>query len=494
VLENMIEPLQSVRNSMEQAQTAVVDVRSPWLVSLLTTYIDKLDDQVDENLPDVQNAAAAVRVAHGLLASDGEPRRYLVLFTTPAEARGRSGFAGNYAELVADNGKVTMPRFGRLTELINQGVPFEQRTLDDPNLADYLVRYARFDPAGWRNLNMSPDLPTVALAARQLYPQSGGTPIDGVLTVDPVGLAALMNFTGPIGPQDLEDPGGLDFDLTSQNVADFLLHGQYVDFPDRSQRIDFLDDVARVTFDRLTTNAELPSPRDAVDILDPVVEAGHIQFTTFQTDEAFYFAELGIAGQFGAYSNDFVSLVTSNAAGNKIDYFLQRGVRYDATWDPSTGAVTARITASLANTAPAAGLPDYIIGSDLDDLAPGTNRSFVSIYTPYDLDAARINGQPVALESGRELGLNVYSTFVDIPAGGTVTLELDVAGTWVGDTYGVDVPPQPMARPDLIEVNVTVAGDVPVEPGGDGAGLEGRTVRWTGPLERLTHVEAQLPD
>jgi len=492
VLADMIEPLQGVGNSMEQAQVAVSHVRSPWLVSLLTTYVDKLDSQVTDNLPDVRNASQAVQVAHGLLGGDGTPRRYLVLFTTPSEARARTGFAGNYAELVADNGKVTMPRFGRLTELINEGVPYDQRTLDDPNLADYVARYGRFEPGSWRNFNMSPDLPTIALAARQLYPQSGGGQIDGVMTVDPAGLAALMNFTGPIGPQDLEDPGGLSYDLTPDNVAEFLLYGQYVDFPDRSERVDFLDDVARLTFDRLTSNAEVPSPRDAIDILDPVVEAGHIQFTTLRADEALYFASLGMAGQFGMYSNDFVSLVTSNAAGNKIDYFLQRGLRYDATWDPSTGAVSGTITATLANTAPSSGLPDTVIGNDRDDLPVGTNRSFVSIYSPYDLSAARINGQPAAMEPGRELGLNVYSTFVDIPAGGTVTIELDVAGTWTEDTYGIDVPPEPMARPDLVEVNLTVAGEAPVSARGAGTQLEERRVRWTGPLVRLVHVEARL--
>jgi hypothetical protein len=116
----------------------------------------------------------------------------------------------------------------------------------------------------------------------------------------------------------------------------------------------------------------------------------------------------------------------------------------------------------------------------------------VSIYSPYDLSAARINGQPAAMEPGRELGLNAYSTFVDIPAGGTVTIELDVAGTWTEDTYGVDVPPEPMARPDLVEVNLTVAGEAPVSARGAGTQLEGGRVRWTGPLARLVHVEARL--
>ena len=49
---------------------------------------------------------------------------------------------------------------------------------------------------------MSPDLPDVAQVIRELYsgayPDMGGDHIDGVLVVDPSGLAALLNFTGPI--------------------------------------------------------------------------------------------------------------------------------------------------------------------------------------------------------------------------------------------------------------------------------------------------------
>jgi hypothetical protein len=495
LLENMIQPLEDVGNAMEQTQAAVDEVRSPWLVALLGSYIDKLDEQVDESLPDLQNATTAVQVSHGLLGGDGTPQRYLVLFTTPAENRGRTGFAGNYAELVADNGKVSMPRFGRISELANEGIPIAQRTLADPLLAEYLARYGRFEPTSWRNMNMTPDLPTIAAAARELYPQSGGAPIDGVLTVDPAGLAALMNFTGDIGVDDLEDAEGLegtDFHLSADNAEQFLLYDQYVQFGDRSQRVDFLEDVAKVTFNRLTSNAEIPSPREAIDILDPVVEAGHIQFTTFHLGEVTYFDQLDLAGYFTSDSNDFVSVVTSNAAGNKIDYFLQRGLSYQATWDPSTGAVTGTITATLTNNAPASGLPDYLIGNDRDDLPLGTNLSFVSIYTPYDLSAARLDGQPVAMESGRELGRNVYSAFVNLAAGASATIELDVAGVWTEGSYVVDVPPQPVVNPDLVDVSLTVAGEVPLETAGEGVQLDGRTVRWTGALERPVHIEANL--
>jgi len=58
----------------------------------------------------------------------------------------------------------------------------------------------------------------------QLYPQSGGPSIDGVLAIDPYGLAALLNFTGPIDVPGLAEP------LTSANAAQVLLTQQYISF------------------------------------------------------------------------------------------------------------------------------------------------------------------------------------------------------------------------------------------------------------------------
>ena len=38
----------------------------------------------------------------------------------------------------------------------------------------------------------------MAEAVRQMWPQSGGQPLDGVLYLDPETLAALMHLTGPV--------------------------------------------------------------------------------------------------------------------------------------------------------------------------------------------------------------------------------------------------------------------------------------------------------
>ena len=112
------------------------------------------------------------------------------------------------------------------------------RRLDAP--PDYLARYARFTPAQvWQNLNMSPDFPTVSRLIADLYPQSGGTALDGVVAVDPFGLRALLQLTGPVVVPNWPVP------ITADNVVDVTLRQEYEVFADRGLRENFLGDVAK---------------------------------------------------------------------------------------------------------------------------------------------------------------------------------------------------------------------------------------------------------
>ncbi|HEY8524259.1 MAG TPA: DUF4012 domain-containing protein [Acidimicrobiales bacterium] len=476
---DMIEPLEDTVDALEGLSNTVDRTDSPWLVAPMADRIEQVESQLDDASPDARLALDAVRLAPELLGGSG-PKRYLVLFVTPVEARGRIGFPGNYAELLFENGQMSMPRFGRILELEQQGVPGPQRQLSQP--PDYVARYSRFDVAEtWRNLTMGADFPSVAVAIRDLYPQSGGQPIDGVMAIDPVGLAALLRYTGPVEVPGHPEP------LTEENAARFLELDQYVDFTDVSQRIDVLETVARTTFDRLTS-ADLPSPSDVSAHLDPVVDGGHIQIVPFDPTAYVMFEGYHLTGSLAGGSSDpgeeVVGVTTSNAGASKIDLFLERGLRYDLTWDPDQGQVTGTITALLHNTAPSSGLPNYVIGNSLG-LPLGTNRSYVSIYTRHDATAMRVDGQPVPTQSETEAQHNVYSTFVTIPPGGTVIVELDVAGTVEGDRLQVDVAQQPLVWPEQAEVNVTVAGGADLEIGGEAeAELNDRTAHWAGPMDR----------
>ena len=450
------EPLVDVASALERAAARMDAVDSAWLAAPVVERVDRVQHEVADAQPDARLAADAVRVVPAIFGGDGESR-WLVAFTTPVEARGRTGFMGNYAELTAIDGDVDMPRFGRILELELGGTPSPQRTLSGP--ADFIARWGRYQPsATWRNLTMSPDFPSVGQVMTELYPQSGGRPVDGVIAIDPIALAALLEFTGPVEVPGVAEP------LTAENAAEFMLFEQYVELPDSGERVDVLENLARTVFDHLTSG-ELPAPGVVADVLGPAVRDGHIQLYSSHPEQQRLFTEIDADGALPTVDGDFLAVVNSNATGNKIDRFLSRDIDYRATWDPASGEVAATLSVSLVNDAPSAGLPEYILGNALDeegeDLPPGTNRTHLSLYSPFLLEGADLDGQPLAISAEVERDRYAYSLFLDIPPeGGARVVTLRLRGTIPvdGDGYRLDVAGQPLVTPDDVRVTVESTG------------------------------------
>ena len=155
-----------------------------------------------------------------------------MLFFTPSEFRGLGGFIGGFAELRAEDGRVELIRTGRPAELNNVLRAGEPR-LDGPD--DYLDMWGQYSPeVFFQDITFSPDFPDVASVATQLYEQAGGPSLDGVIALDPIALAALTEFTGPI------ELNGERFG--PNQLADHLLNGQYLAFEgENTDRLDALD-------------------------------------------------------------------------------------------------------------------------------------------------------------------------------------------------------------------------------------------------------------
>jgi Protein of unknown function (DUF4012) len=448
-------PLLDVATTLEDAAARMAAVDTPWLARPVTERVDRVRSEVADAQPDARIAADAVRAVPAIFGGEGESR-WFVAFLTPVEARGRSGFPGNFAELVAVNGDVEMTRFGRIGELETGGMPGPERTLTGP--ADYLARWSRYGPTStWRNITMSPDFPSIGQVITELYPQSGGRQIDGVIALDPTALAALLDFTGPVTVPGVPEP------LTTENAAEFMLFDQYVDLPERSERIDVLETLARTTFDRLTSG-DLPGPRQIADTLDPAVRDGHIQIYSRDSAQEHLFTELGADGALPPIDGDFLAVMNNNATGNKVDRFLSRDIDYHAAWDPSSGAVAATAKVTLVNDAPGSGLPDYIIGNSLGaaaaDLPKGTNRTQLSIYSPLMLEGADVDGRSVEITPEVERDRYAYSMFLDVPPEGgisIVTLNLRGRIAMHDNNYRLDVARQPLVTPDRLRITVESA-------------------------------------
>jgi Protein of unknown function (DUF4012) len=439
-------PLTRVREALDDLQQTLDSVRSPWLVHRADIELDDFDESIAEHLPGIDNALTAIRLAPEMLGADG-PRRYLVLFTTPSESRGLGGFVGNYAELTVDDGQLSMTHFGRAEDLDLEAQRVGARVMGQEA---FLALYGRFgfdtDGTGrvgdsaFRNLAMTPNFPWVGEIAADLYAQTTGREVDGTIAMDPYVVAALLRYSGPIQLTTLDQL------LTADSAAPFLLRDQYVlGEADKKQRTDALAEAARLTFEALL-NSDLPEPVTLARELGPLASERRMLMWSADPEEQALLEQVHMAGRIPPLDGaDGWSFTVSNAAGNKIDSFLQRRARYDSSTDTASDETTATLRVELTNTAPADGLPAYVIGNRIGAPA-GTSRLYVSFYSPLALDGAVLDGEATGLTVGREEGWNVYSRFVDIPPGDTVTFELHLRGS-VARPDEVVTWEQPMASP-----------------------------------------------
>lgn len=444
------EPADEAAAVLDQARRRLAHADSPWLLPLAK---DRLDD-LAERVHAAQRQAASMRdvaeVAPALLGAAG-PRRYFLAVQTPSELRGAGGFIGNYAEIVADRGTLTLVRTGRTNDLNLAGDP-AAKAIHGP--ADFVRRYSRFEPARlWQNVTVSPDFPTVAQVIADLYPQSGGVPVDGVIAVDPAGLGAVLKAIGPVTVPDWPEPIGAD------NAERVLLFEQYTRLKG-DERHDFLDHVTEAVWRRLTSRS-VPIT-DLAQALAPAVAGKHVMLAATRAPEQDALVRLGASGAmpFPDPNEDFLAVVAQNGGGSKIDWFLHRHVDVAVQHDRDTGRVQSRVRITLDNQAPAAGLPSYIIGNILTPPLPsGTSKLYLSVYTPWGLDEALLDGAPLPMESEQELGRNVYSAFLAIPPGNKVTLDLVLEG---------DLPP------GLGDYALTLFRQNTVHPDGYRVSLDGR--------------------
>ena len=176
--------------------------------------------------------------------------------------------------------------------------------------------------------------------------------------MDPYVVATLLGYTGH-GPPRLARPGR----HAGQRRPVPAARPVRVGAADNDVRADALAEAASLAFDALLGGA-LPEPIELARDLAPLTSDRRLLVWSAHPEEQELLETVGIAGDMPALDGaDGWSFSVSNAGGNKIDASSQRKAGYDATTDPDTGVTTGTMRIELTNTAPAEGLPKYVIGN-----------------------------------------------------------------------------------------------------------------------------------
>jgi hypothetical protein len=478
-IRSLIPAVARARAELEAAGSQARAMPTTFLIGPVASAADLARDELAEAL-DAARAGESLLRSLPSFAGEAGTRRYFVAAQSPAELRGTGGFIGSFAILTAREGRLSLGPFSEISDLAN--VPAAAATAPSEGFREI---YDRFGGAGfWRNLNITPDAPTAGSLIEALYERVQGQRLDGTIFVDPEAVSFLLEATGPVRVPIL------DRTLTASGVVDYLANRAYDEFGYRaSLRKRVLGIAVSSVWDRFLRDAD---PETAVRSLVGAAAGGHLVLHAAdpQVQAAFETAE--IAGQLGTPRGDLFGVYTSNAAGNKVDYFAERDVRYEVSLGPG-GTASAEASITFVNGAPAGAKASYALGPyPGTGLGAGDAMSFLSVYCGgrCEMSRAAEDGVPVGMEVHSELGFRSLSRYLRVNAqeSRTMGLSLQLPDAWEGDeiggVYRLRIQSQPTIRPPTGTVVIRVPAGMRIVHTSAAMQIRGNEATWRGTIGR----------
>jgi hypothetical protein len=325
-----------------QAQSANVALAALPISASETTQVEQLFQQLPQILNDLG-------VVHNLLGSAGwllgvdQPRTFLVQTMDRAELRGTGGFTGQYGELTIHAGRVAPFSLTDISLL-----EYTNTSVTQGQLAPRVYRsWWPFANWGLRDSNISPDFPTSAQLALDLYQQETGHAVDGLLSFTPVMVEHILSIIGPV------QVPGYDTTVTAQNLEDLLHYYQLnntgifkqsqVTRPDptgvaTSKRKRFTSYVASLLLTRVRAAPANELLAIAHQVLDDL-QAKDVQIYFTDPGAERVLLHYGYAGQLDrSPGHDSLFVVQQNLSASKASQYIQTNMHDSVTLDSAGGA------------------------------------------------------------------------------------------------------------------------------------------------------------
>ncbi len=415
------------RHQIEQAQAARerIDITrlSPRIQSLLARY--------DKVYPLTTTGLALLAAAPQLLGAD-QPRTYLILVQNEEELRATGGF-------ISAAGRVTLD-VGQITSLtIEDSYAVDDFTTPYPDPPIPLRDFMGIDLWVFRDSNWSPDFPMAAYQASQLYEQTRGGHIDGVIALNQNVVGALIDGFSP-----------LTIDGQTINTAADMrayMHAAWAPSTQTSatewvaQRKNFMGRVMQTLLERMMNGGGQVNWWALGQALDRTLHSRDllITFTDPALNVPLHAARLD--GALRPSDGDYLMVVDASLGFNKVSSVMQQAIHYTVTLS-SDSAPQALLTWVYTNTnPPQAGCvhqpPDYDLDTTYQELIQQCYWLYRRVLTPPDtkfISASRHPTGPGELNTGllsdgatrvtEEDSKTVFGTFLIVPRGQRVESSL----------------------------------------------------------------------
>lgn len=378
----------------QHADLATVDAQR--LLPALRDTVGGLQDQVAGANSAAQASSTAVRMLPRMLGEDG-PRTWLLVIQNNAEIRSTGGLPGSFALLRSDRGKVTMGFQGASEDLANGRNPLRltkaERRLFGSSMGVDL-----------RDTNFTPDFPRAAELMARMTGAARDADIDGVVSIDPVGLSYLIKGLGPVRVGEVE--------LTHDNVVEQLLHQPYQRFGEPGQQNDFFEKTARKVFDTMMQG--VGNQQQLLSGLAQGARERRVLVWSGTAAEKTALAGTPVAGELvdTADRTPRVGLFLTDATAGKMQYFLDYRAGLNAHQCDARGRQALDATMLLTSRVPAdfSALSRWVLGFG-SYVPQGSMQMNLRVFAPAggSVNQITVNGKPVTVNVDR-LGRREVST------------------------------------------------------------------------------------
>ncbi|MBI5037090.1 MAG: DUF4012 domain-containing protein [Candidatus Kerfeldbacteria bacterium] len=489
--------LDPIIGEIEAGTAALANVRINDLPEEYRAPIQALQESAPQLNQRLRDASELSDVLLYILGHDA-PRRYLLVFQNNRELRPTGGFMGSIALVDMYRGavqEIAVPG-GGIYDIAGQ----LKDKLISPKPLWIVNPHWNIQDSNW-----FPDFPTSAKKTMWFFERTGGTSVDGVLTLTPTVIERLLEITGPL---DMQERYGVTVDA-SNFVREAQVWAEVTYDREENQPKRFIGDMMPLLMNKVF-NAEPAQLLSVVEVMLNSLQDRNmlVYFTDADAQAAIH--EQGWDGALAQPDGDYLAVVNTNIGGGKTDQVIDQLIEHTATIE-SDGSVidTVRITRSHT-------------GSPFDKFAGQANVSYVRLYVPQgsefltaegfdemvssrfklpdtdakeDADLATIETDSIINEQTNtritnEFGKTVFGNWMSIDPGESQTMtityrlpgRLDFSGWWnPTDVYSLYLQQQPGAPVSGVISRVTTNPDL--------------DIRWTsGDVDTDTHTATWRED
>lgn len=394
--ERILAALADERSTFLEAQAQLDSAAVHWqeidqaaLTFAVSPILRRRLDQLDRYLPllqaGVQMAILAPDVAPGLLGL-ASPRTYLVLAQNNYELRATGGFISAVGLLRVDKGRISTTGF-------RDSYLFDDPTRPYSPPPEALTKYMRAGVWVLRDANWSPDFPTTAKVAEEMYQLGQGVAVDGVIAVD---LTAIEHIVAAIGSIQIEAYGE---EVSQEDLVDKFKSywaappGFVVSSAERSEedwsshRKDFMAALAESVFTELETELDHGQVMSLLVALWRSLEEKHLLICADDPDVERFLAENNWDGAIRpkfAVEGDYLLVVDTNVGYNKVDPKVERALDYQVVIGDD-GRAHGKVTVSYTNKSSVEVdrcLQEATYQPSYDQLMEGCYWDYLRLYVP----------------------------------------------------------------------------------------------------------------